>query len=287
MNTAVKAEKALTPLQQTMRSIDELRPTIADALPATVAPDRFISVVKTAINNKPELLAADRHSLFNACVMAAQDGLLPDNREGVLTVYNTNIAPKGQSPNYVKKVSWQPMIGGLRKKAAEHGFDIIDHAVHEHDTFDYSMGDDEHITHKAPPLGQTRGQIIGAYSIATNLATGKKYYEVMDRETLEQIRKCAKSDDVWSTWPGEQARKSVSRRLFKKLPFFMEEDVQRVLAHDDDNFDLSKAIPAGKPVVAMPKAKSDNLPPIEAQADTKPDPNDPFVQGLEREPGED
>lgn len=253
MNTTAMAQidKPQSALDVAMRGVDSLRPTFVQALPSNISIERFSSVVKTAINNKPELLDADRPSLYNACVMAAQDGLLPDNREGVLNVYNCNIGTK-QSPVWVKKVNWQPMIGGLRKIAARHGFSLIDHAVHQHDTFEYSMGDTESITHKAPPLGQARGEIVGAYSIATELETGATYREVMDRETLAKIRSCAKTDEVWSSWPGEQARKSASRRLFKKLPFYMEEDVQRVLEHDDANYDLTKAVPAPAALPSRP-----------------------------------
>ena len=54
----------------------------AAALPAHMPVERFMRVVLTAAQNNPDLVRADRPSFFNACMKAAQDGLLPDGREG-------------------------------------------------------------------------------------------------------------------------------------------------------------------------------------------------------------
>ncbi|TGQ26791.1 recombinase RecT, partial [Mesorhizobium sp. M4B.F.Ca.ET.214.01.1.1] len=75
------------------REIDVVRSQFANmndqfkaALPAHIPVERFARVVMTAIQNKPELLSAPRKDLFNAAMKAAQDGLLPDGREGALVL---------------------------------------------------------------------------------------------------------------------------------------------------------------------------------------------------------
>src|SRR3546814_5627432 len=83
---------------------------------------------------------------------AAQDGLLPDGREGAIVPF------KG-------KASWMPMVAGIMKKVRNSG-EIADwnaHAVYENDEFDYLLGDDQRIYHK-PTMGDP-GQVVGAYSI--------------------------------------------------------------------------------------------------------------------------
>src|SRR3546814_20446644 len=92
---------------------------------------------------------------------AAQDGLLPDGREGAIVPF------KG-------KASWMPMVAGIMKKVRNSG-EIADwnaHAVYENDEFDYLLGDDQRIYHK-PTMGDP-GQVVGAYSIEIGRASCRK-----------------------------------------------------------------------------------------------------------------
>src|SRR4051794_157466 len=74
-----------TPLIVEFRDYVQARmATLEDALPPTITPKRFVSVLMTALQNKPKLLECTFPSLWNACVRAAQDGLLPDGREGAI-----------------------------------------------------------------------------------------------------------------------------------------------------------------------------------------------------------
>ena len=82
------------------------------ALPAHIPVERFKRVVMTAVVNNPSLLDADRRSLFDSAMKAAQDGLLPDGREGALVIFNAK-----QNGGWIKKVQWMPMIAGILKKA--------------------------------------------------------------------------------------------------------------------------------------------------------------------------
>ena len=201
-------------------TISQMRPQIAESLPPGVDPERFIRVAMNAVQNMPELSdpKIERQSVFNACLRAAQLGLMPDKREGAIVI----VGEKRKGPNgqdiWVKVAQFRDMIGGLRKLAAEFGFDLIARSVYQHDDFDYQLGDDEMIRHKAPSLGTARGALVGAYAIATRLKDGRKYRLVMDMEAINKRRDVAQTKAVWDKWPSEMSEKTVARSLFRVLP---------------------------------------------------------------------
>jgi recombination protein RecT len=232
------SEQAMTLRQNTQQFIEVIRSPDYQAkfqsmLPGDVKVGRFTEVVLRAVQEDPNLLnpATDKTSLFLACQRAAQDGLMPDKREGALVMYG-------------KTVQWQPMIGGLRKKLAEAGFDMRAEVVYENDVFDYDLGDNPGITHKAPPLGQDRGKAIGAYAIATNLATGDKYREVMSLKQLDDVAAISRAGNS-GPWKGpfkaEMQRKTVAKRLIKSLPID-DRKLQDIIARDNEQFDVGTAL---------------------------------------------
>lgn len=187
--------------------LQEYTPQIAAALPSHIPLDRFKRVVITAVNQSPDLAKADRRSLFNSCVKAANDGLLPDGREAALVIFGG-------------KVQYMPMIQGVLKRARNTGELAAASAqvVYERDQFSYSLGDDEHILHN-PYIGADRGKPVGAYAIA-KLKDGTVQREFMSVAEIEKTRAVsrAKSNGPWVSWWSEMARKTVARRLFKWLP---------------------------------------------------------------------
>jgi len=209
-------------------------------LPAHIPVERFARVVMTAIQNNPQLLQAPRKELFNASMKAAQDGLLPDGREGALV-----LRKKGQSFS----ITWQPMIAGVRKKARNSGeistWDA--HVVFENDFFQFQLGDAPQINHtydlKAP-----RGEPVGAYSVCV-LKDGTKSYEVMSADEINSIRdrsdgwKAFKAGYIkstpWSTDWAEMARKTVAKRHSKVLP--MSTDLDDLIRRDDELYDMKGA----------------------------------------------
>lgn len=198
-----------TPMQETLAQLrhPQFLEQVRNALPGNVTPERFVRVALTAIQQTPELVTVDRPSLFGAIVRCAQDGLLPDGREAALVVFGG-------------KAQYMSMIFGLRKIAANHGFSLEAHVVREHDLFEWELGFDPKVRHVPPPLSEPRGEIIGAYSVATNLRSGQKYLEVMSRQEIDDVRKMSKAPNsaAWAKSYGEMARKTVGRRNFKQLP---------------------------------------------------------------------
>src|SRR3546814_13165314 len=66
-------------------------------------------------------------------------------------------------------------------------------------------------------LNDARGEIVGAYSVAT-LKGGYKTFEILDRNDLADIKSAARTKKVWDRWGGEMSKKSAVRRHRKTLP---------------------------------------------------------------------
>ena len=195
------------------------------ALPQQIPVDRFVRTIVTAVQMQPELLETDRRTLISSCMKAAQDGLMLDGREAGLSVYNDR--QKGG-----KTVAYLPMVGGIMKKIRQSGeiSSIRAHVVYQGDEFDFELGDNERIHHK-PNLG-TPGNPIAVYAIA-KFKDGDIQREVMSLAQVEKIRTKATGigKACWASQWGEMAKKTVIRRLAKRLP--CSNDLDRVL--DSDN----------------------------------------------------
>jgi recombination protein RecT len=227
-------------VDEVRRSLTQMQPQFAAALPKHVTPERFLRVTMTAVQNSPNLLDCDRRSLYAACMKAAQDGLLPDGREGAI------IPRKGSA-------AWQPMVAGIMKKVRNSG-EISTwsvHTVRENDEFDYELGDNERIVHK--PARRNRGELIGAYSIVV-MKDGERSREYMDVDEIEAIRdrsdgyqyaKRNNKPNPWTTDPGEMFKKTVIRRHAKRLP--MSTDLDDLLRQDDHLFETPDQVRAQEP----------------------------------------
>lgn len=219
-----------TAVKEVEQTLVTMKDQFSKALPPQIQSDKFVRVVINAIQNNQDLLAADRASLYNACNKAAQDGLLPDGREGAIVVYNSKIG---------KIAQWMPMIAGLMKKVRNSG-EISTwslQVVKENDVFTYELGDEEKISHK--PAIKNRGKTIGAYSIAT-LRTGEKSREFMNVEEVEAIRgrSRAKDSGPWVTDYDEMCKKTIARRHSKRLP--MSTDLDSFIRQDDNLVNLDE-----------------------------------------------
>ena len=213
---------AVTVVEQVRTQLTSMTPQFAAALPKHVSAERFVRVVMTAIQTSPSLLEADRRTLFASATKAAQQGLLPDGREGAIVVF------KGQA-------QWMPMVAGIMKLVRNSG-EISTwsvQAVYQNDTFDFCLGDDEHITHK--PALSKRGELIAVYSIVT-MKDGEKSREVMSVEDVNAIRARSRSggSGPWVSDFAEMAKKTVVRRHSKRLP--MSTDLDDALRADDELF---------------------------------------------------
>ncbi|ACA18433.1 RecT protein [Methylobacterium sp. 4-46] len=214
------------PLVVVREQIQSREAEFAAALPAHIPVERFKRVLLTAVQNNPDLLKLERRSFFNAAMRAAQDGLLPDGREGAIVEFSG-------------RAQWMPMIAGIRKKVRNSGEIATWEAnvVFENDHFEYQLGDEPKIVHV--PVLVNRGKPVAAYSIAV-LKSGERSREVMTVEEIEKVRKVsrAKSGGPWSQWWEEMARKTVARRHSKVLP--LSSDLDDLMRRDDELYDFNR-----------------------------------------------
>ncbi len=215
----------ITTEQSVRHSIVTMRPEFAKALPKHVPVERFERVALTAVNSSPDLLKADRTSLFAACVKAAQVGLLPDGREAALVTFGG-------------KVQFMPMVAGIMKLVRNSGelLSMSTACVRTCDQFEHWTDEEgEHFKHV--PNYDQQGDVRLVYAFAKT-KDGGRYLEVMSMEQVNMVRAVSRSKDSgpWKSWPDEMARKTVFRRLSKRLP--MSTDLDDALRADDELYDL-------------------------------------------------
>lgn len=215
----------ITPMEAMRGTLVKMEQEFKAALPPQIPVEKFIRTTLTAVQMQPDLLGADRRSLLGSCMKAAQDGLLTDGREAALVIFNSKEG---------KKVQYMPMVGGILKKIRNSGelASISANVVYDQDQFEYELGDDERITHK-PFLGQDRGNPIAVYAVAKT-KDGAIYREVMSVSDVEKVRAASRAGKYgpWVDWWDEMAKKTVIRRMAKRLP--SSADVDQVFESDNE-----------------------------------------------------
>lgn len=267
------------------------------ALPPHMPVDRFMRVVLTAVNGNPDLLRADRRSLFEAAMKAAQDGLLPDGRDGALVIYNTKVPGKaGEKDTWIQKVQWMPMIAGILKRIRNSGElkTIVARVVYAGDKYRCWVDDDgEHVEYEAVE-DQDRNIVRRIFAMA-RLKDDSVEVEELFPADIEKIRAASKSSGgpAWTNWWSEMAKKSALRRLSKRLP--ISSDLDDLIRRDDELYDFSNKstdLPPGFEAVkhplrdppGAPKLSNDGQVPMETIRDREPVITDNETDASAREP---
>ena len=244
MNAVAKIERReLSPAAEVQSRIAEMGNQLKSVLPSHIDTAKFQRVAMTAIQADPDLLNADRASLYTALTKAATDGLLPDKREGALPIANTKVKIDGRD-QYIKMVVWMPMVAGIVKKVRQSGevASMTAKAVYEKDGFDVLFGDDDRIYHK-PHMAGHPGKMVGAYSIV-RLKDGTISRDFLPMWRIEKAKNAAKTKYVWDAWPDEMAIKTVIRHHAKLLP--QSTDIEAAFERDDtQQFDIAAAMLSG------------------------------------------
>ena len=268
--------KAITPMEAMRGTLTKMSPEFQAALPAQINVDKFIRTTLTAVQMQPELLQADRRSLLGSCMKAAQDGLLVDGREAALVIFRSKEGPK---------VQYMPMIGGVLKKIRNSGelASISAQVAYTADFFEYELGDEEKITHK-PYLAGDRGEPIAVYAVAKT-KDGAIYREVMSVSDVEKVRASSRAGKFgpWVDWWDEMAKKTVIRRMAKRLP--SSADVDQMFGNENDQYEFQQRRAEPVNVTPTPDQQSAPLSRLKASmgisdaADIE-DATDPVLEGV-------
>ncbi len=200
-------------------------------LPYNVSPVAFENAAVVAANDNPDIFRCTPESVFKSLRRIAGMGLVPDGREAALVPFNTKV---GNS--YQKLAQAMPMIFGLYKLARNSGEVITIWAELVYDGEELTVwpeGGERKFNHKYDPLDR-KGEIRGAYAVA-KLKDGTVEFEPMPRSEIDKIRNVSKAKDgpAWRVWYTEMAKKTVVRRLCKRLPMSAE-NLTRIMESDSD-----------------------------------------------------
>lgn len=239
----------ITEVARVIRS-DDMQKQVKTLLPPSVGIDKFTEVTIAAIQNNPDVLEADRDSLYRACVSAARRGLLPDKREGALVIYNTNVGTSDQ-PRWMKLVQFMPMVEGIIKEMAKAKINAYAVSVYEQDSISLWNDDDgQHVKHEPVVFGD-RGQMVGVFA-AAKAEDGRTYVEAMNLEDISQVARRSKQNKpdpktgelrYGGTWRSDfdrMGQKSALHRLRKRLPI-VDEDVLQNLKDMEEASDIDLA----------------------------------------------
>lgn len=286
MSTETKTV-AIKPIDEVRSALTKMQSQFASVLPSHITAERFVRVAMTAIQMNPYLLNLNRQSLYSACMLAAQDGLLPDGREGAILPYRD-------------AVKWSPMVGGICKKARNSGEILTLDAQVVYSKDEYDSWTDEtgpHFKHRR--ARGDRGEPITTYAYAVT-KDNACFFEEIDEEQMAEIEKASPAKN--SPWKGsfrdEMKRKSAIRRLAKyRLP--ASTDLEEIIRRDDDMYELgpndapsepqSKPSRLGKivesatdPQHVVPEQPIENAAPVETLVDTEKPTREQIVMAIGR-----
>lgn len=196
---------------------------ITATLPAHVKPERFQRNLTVAITQHPDLLNCDPVAVFNEVSKAAALGLYLDPQLGeayLITGWDSKAGRKAP----------QLRLGyrGLIKLARQSGqiTRAYAHEVCENDPCKVTLGTEKTLYHE-PDFSRPRGKVLFYYAVA-HFADGEVDFEPMPLEKIYAIRersdgwrayKAGKIKSTpWATDEEEMAKKTVLRRLLKRLP---------------------------------------------------------------------
>jgi recombination protein RecT len=220
--------------------------------------EKFMRVMKNALIRDPQIAEASTQSVFLECQKCAQDGLVLDGREAVLTRFKTK-----RDNQWVTEVVYVPMIKGLQKlvsqspQIADWHTGLVYEKEYEQDRFVYEAGDTPVLKHKPIIVGE-RGPVVAAYSVV-RLRSGVVKIEVMTRGQLDGIKNRSKSKTKegkivgpWASDEEEMQRKTVARRHFKSLP--LTDKLSQAFERVDAMYDLNAGGIDDAPPVEQPKS---------------------------------
>lgn len=237
MTNDLSPQPKLNPKQQLVvqrkNEIQQQEAELRKMLPPSIPSDKFIRTVQTAITLNPDLAEADKNSVLSSCMKAAADGLVLDGREAALTIYNV----KQKDGSWKKMAQYIPMVAGVIKRVRNSGevARLNAFVVYENDLFKRTLGLDPTLVHE--PNDDDPGAPKGAYAVCL-FKDGTSDFEFMSFKQIEGIRARSKAGESgpWKTDWSEMARKTVIRRLAKRLP--VDSDIARVVERIDEDYDF-------------------------------------------------
>lgn len=226
------------PALKTSDLILQHKDQIALALPKHVSADRMARIALTELRKTPKLMDCDPYSFMGALIQCAQLGLEPGSGLG-----HAYLIPFGNQVQLI--VGYQGMLElSMRSGKVD---SIYADIVYAGDDFDYYVENGKQYLKHRPSFTVERSDsnIIAVYAIAHIKGSAVPLIEVMSVAEVNQIekqtRKGSRRSQVWTSYFSEMCKKTVIRRIFKKLPKSAEmNDVQEYTAHEYEQVNMRK-----------------------------------------------
>lgn len=211
---------------------------LAKVLPNETEVARFMAVALLQLSDPKvggKLARCTKESFYNSIMSSARSGILPDGTNGYLIPYGTTCT---------LQFSYRGLCDmAIRNGIATHFASDI---VRRNDVFVWRNGclvehtvegwDDEE-----------RGEVVGVWCRAF-LPDGQTQDMRMSKKDIEKVRSKAQSDNVWSEWWEEMAKKACLKRLFKTMRNTPQ--LAEAIKADNELYDLSKPSSQKKRVVS-------------------------------------
>lgn len=222
-------------LGETQRYLDAKMPQLERWITGGVDPRalvRFAMLDMSAPTRAGEKLReCSRESIYMSLLACAVTGLEPGALKG-----EAFLVPFAKKAQFM--IGWRGIVKQARR--SRDIFGVTANVVFDHDTFELDLASGGPPVHR-PLLRGNRGEIIGAYAVAT-FASGHREVEWMDWEDLNAVKKVAiqrGASDAWKDWEDQMYRKAPIRRIAKRLPlghdYYVGLAVER--AHEDGKSD--------------------------------------------------
>ena len=188
---------------------------IAAAMPKGANYERFCRTVMNSITTVPAIGECTADSIFLSCIKAFSVGIEPNGptQEGYLVPFKDHGTAKAQ---------FMPSYRGLISLARRSGMVSLIYAdiIREGDKYKVLRGTDPKLEHEPNLEG---GKPLFFYSVA-KMSDGSMDFEIMTVKEIDAIRKRSKCANTgpWVTDEEEMAKKTVLKRLIKRLPVSVE-----------------------------------------------------------------
>ena len=194
------------------QKLNELKGHFSQLIPKHLSVEKMFRLGQLAISRQPLLAQCSMSSLLASMLRAAEYGLMPDGIRAALVPFRN----KNGLMEATLIIMWQGYAELCRRTGKIESIDTD--IVRQKDTFKFVKGLRPELYH-APALQGDRGDIIGAWALVKYKGGGSDM-EWMSKADIDAVRARSRASEYgpWVSDYPEMARKTVFRRLAKRLP---------------------------------------------------------------------
>lgn len=226
MNSVATIDAPRTRLDSYMAEVlpPEKKQQLANALPRHIRPELFERNLMNALMAQPDLLKCDPREVWREVAQIAALGLFLDPALGeayLITGYSTR---EGRHKPQ-RRVGYRGLVK-LARQSGEISM-IYAHEICADDHVEINLGINKQFDHRLDVL-RPRGPIVAFYGVA-KYRDGDSDFEIM---LLDDVNRIRDRSDAWKAWKagkvkkpppwetdaGEMGKKTVLRRLLKRVP---------------------------------------------------------------------